>query len=66
MGAFLLELHSMRGVASRELSRLQELIKEVGARTPEEAPSLTLQDFQVGQYHRAHSCCTRMGLCLAG
>ncbi|CBJ30230.1 calcium channel [Ectocarpus siliculosus] len=46
MGAFLLELHSMRGVASRELSRLQGLIDEVGARTPEEAPSLTLQDFQ--------------------
>ncbi|CAM9708851.1 unnamed protein product [Ectocarpus sp. 4 AP-2014] len=46
MGAFLLELHSMRGVASRELSRLQGLIDEVGARTPEEAPSLTLEDFQ--------------------
>ena len=47
MGAFLLEVHSMRGVASREMSRLQDLMEEAGARTPEGAPSLNLQDFKV-------------------
>eukprot|EP00752_Nemacystus_decipiens_P003210 g2971.t1 len=46
MGAFLLEVHSMRGVASREMSRLQDLMEEAGARTPEGAPFLNLQDFK--------------------
>lgn len=47
MGAFLLEVHSMRGVASREMARLQDLMAEAGARTPEEPPSLNMRDFQV-------------------
>lgn len=37
----------MRGVASREMSRLQDLMEEASARTPEGAPSLNLQDFKV-------------------
>lgn len=47
MGAFLLEVHSMRGVACREMSRLQDLMEEAAARTPEGGPSLKLQDFKV-------------------
>ncbi|CAM9880018.1 unnamed protein product, partial [Pylaiella littoralis] len=46
IGAFLLEVHSMRGIASREITRLQDLIDEAGARTPEKAPSLVLSDFK--------------------
>eukprot|EP00903_Cladosiphon_okamuranus_P015012 g13891.t1 len=46
MGAFLLEVHSMRGVASREMSRLHDLMEEAGARTPEGVPSLNLEDFK--------------------
>ena len=37
----------MRGVASREMARLQDLMDEAGARTPEDAPSLNLEDFKV-------------------
>lgn len=50
MGAFLLEVHTMRGLACRELARLQDLIEEAGVRRPEE-PSLDLADFKV-QYRK--------------
>lgn len=46
MGAFLLEVYGMRGLACREVARLQDLIEEAGVRRPEE-PSLDLDDFKV-------------------
>lgn len=46
VGAFLLEVHSMRGLACREVARLQDLMEEASARTPEE-PSLNISDFRV-------------------
>ena len=48
VGAFLLEVHSMQGLACREVARLQDLMEEASARTPE-APSLNLADFKVGE-----------------
>lgn len=46
VGAFLLEVHALRGVACRELARLQDLMEEAAVRTPEQ-PSLDLADFKV-------------------
>lgn len=46
LGALLLEVHSLRGVAPRELARLQDLIEEAGVRRPEQ-PCLNLADFKV-------------------
>lgn len=48
MGAFLLEVYSLRGLGFHELARLQDLMEEAAARTPEEPnPSLSLSDFKV-------------------
>lgn len=45
-GSFLLEVHSLRGVACRELARLQDLIRETQTRRPDQ-PGLCLQDYKV-------------------
>ena len=45
MGALLLEVHDMRGLACREVARLLDLMEEASVRRPEE-PSLDLNDFQ--------------------
>ncbi|CAN0346833.1 unnamed protein product, partial [Hapterophycus canaliculatus] len=47
MGAFLLEVYSLRGLGFHELARLQDLMKEAAARTPEQqGSSLSLSDFK--------------------
>lgn len=46
MGAFLLEVYNTRGLACRELARLQDLIEEAGMRRPEDL-TLDLSDFKV-------------------
>lgn len=46
VGAFLLEVYALRGIACRELARLQDLMEEAAVRTPEQA-SLNLNDFKV-------------------
>lgn len=45
VGAFLLEVYALRGIACRELARLQDLMEEAAVRTPEQA-SLNLNDFK--------------------
>lgn len=48
MGAFMVEVHNVRGVACREMARLQDLMEEAAVRRPEE-PSLNLSDFKVSE-----------------
>lgn len=49
LGAFLLEVYHLRGVACRELARVQDLVKEVMVRRPEH-PYLDLTDFKVCKF----------------